>query len=104
MSTKTAVPGFAPVLAALALGLAACSSETTTTVLRPGVPAAGSDTCGAAPLQGYLGQPVANLPKALMGPSLRVIRPGQGVTMDYSPTRTNVQVDRSGRIIAIACG
>jgi len=92
------------ILAAMTLGLVACSSESSTTIVRPGVPAAQTDTCGAAPLQNLIGQPVTMLPAALKGPSLRIIRPGQAVTQDFSPTRINVHVNRSSFITGITCG
>lgn len=36
--------------------------------------------------------------------SVRVIRPGQGYTMDYRPGRLNVHLDERGRIGRLECG
>ncbi len=36
--------------------------------------------------------------------SLRVIWPGQAVTMDYSATRLNVRVDSMGIVQSLSCG
>ena len=36
--------------------------------------------------------------------TLRVIRPGQAVTMDYREDRLNVELDAGNRITAIRCG
>lgn len=36
--------------------------------------------------------------------SVRVIRPGQMVTMDYVPERLNIEVDATGNITAVRCG
>jgi hypothetical protein len=35
---------------------------------------------------------------------LRWIRPGQAVTMDYSPSRLNIKVDANERIEGFSCG
>ncbi|MBZ9539343.1 I78 family peptidase inhibitor [Modicisalibacter tunisiensis] len=35
---------------------------------------------------------------------VRVIRPGQGYTMDYRPDRLNLHLDEQGRIVRIDCG
>ncbi|MEI2808282.1 I78 family peptidase inhibitor [Albidovulum sp.] len=36
--------------------------------------------------------------------AVRVIAPGQAVTMDYSASRLNLETDASGRIIRFHCG
>jgi len=36
--------------------------------------------------------------------TIRVIHPGQPVTMDYRQDRLNVEVDADGRIIRVNCG
>jgi hypothetical protein len=36
--------------------------------------------------------------------AIRWIRPGQAVTMDYSPSRLNIKVDASERIEGFSCG
>jgi hypothetical protein len=36
--------------------------------------------------------------------SVRVVRPGQMVTMDYLPERLNIEVDAAGKVIAVRCG
>ncbi len=40
----------------------------------------------------------------LLGKSLRVIRPGQAVTMDYSTDRVNIEVDEANRIRRVYIG
>lgn len=40
----------------------------------------------------------------LIGKTLRVIRPGQAVTMDYSEDRVNVEVDDANRIVRVHIG
>lgn len=36
--------------------------------------------------------------------ALRWIRPGQAITMDFSPDRLNVEVDGQDRVAALRCG
>ena len=43
------------------------------------------------------------VPKVL-GYSLRVVRPGEAVTMDYNPSRLTVEVDEANRIRRAAVG
>lgn len=62
-------------------------------------------SCGAEGLQGLVGQRAEVLDSMTFEASaVRVIRPGQGVTMDYSPSRLNIEIDRSNRIARIHCG
>ncbi|MDO5621682.1 MAG: I78 family peptidase inhibitor [Paracoccus sp. (in: a-proteobacteria)] len=86
-------------LTCAALSLAACAQPD---VVTPGQPPA-SDACGASQWQVLVGQPG----KALNGLTLpaphRVIPFGSAVTMDYSPDRLNVELDRAGRVVAVAC-
>lgn len=35
---------------------------------------------------------------------VRVVEPGQPVTMDYSPSRVNISVNERGAIVGITCG
>ena len=63
-----------------------------------------TDLCGASGFQHLTGLKVSSLPQPGPWSSLRIIRPGMMVTMDYSATRLNAQVDRAGRILALSCG
>jgi hypothetical protein len=36
--------------------------------------------------------------------NVRVIRPGQAVTMDYSAQRLNVELDKADRVARLSCG
>jgi hypothetical protein len=84
----------APLAAALVL-LAAC--------VAPPAPPEG-DACGAAGLQGLVGQPETVLAAMTFPAPMRVLRPGMAVTMDYSPDRLNVTLDAGGTITRVACG
>jgi len=85
--------------------LQACAPTSITTTL-PGepVPVPVTNACGAAALQILLGQPVTVLPDRGQWTTLRVISPGQAITMDFSATRLNAEVDASGRMTRLFCG
>ena len=73
----------------------------------PGVadPAPGGvNQCGALDLQYLLGAPARDLETIRFNKPVRVIRPGMAVTMDFSPERLNIQIDREGRISQVTCG
>ncbi len=69
----------------------------------PATPDAGSDTCGASGYSSLIGQNFAavTLP---VGTDLRVINPGDMVTMDYRATRVNFELDAGGLITVVRCG
>lgn len=60
--------------------------------------------CGAADLQNVVGLSVRVLPPTGPWSTLRVLRPGDVMTMDYSATRLNVMVDGNDRILQLTCG
>ena len=64
----------------------------------------GADACGAAGLQGLVGQPEAVLKPMRFAQPVRVVHPGQPVTMDHAATRLNIDIDAKGRISALHCG
>ena len=85
------------------LALAACASTPP-----PGAVASGG-TCNAEPAQSHVGTPAseANIEaafKASGAKTMRSIKPGQAVTMDYREDRVNVWQDASGTIERISCG
>ena len=67
-------------------------------------PAEGEDACGAAELQGLIGQPETVLATMRFSQVVRVIGPGMAVTMDYSPDRLNIDVGEDGLITRLWCG
>ncbi|MDT8858071.1 I78 family peptidase inhibitor [Paracoccaceae bacterium Fryx2] len=92
-----------PILAALALFvLAACVPATETPPTLP--PAPSENACGAAALQGLVGQSARVLRTMKFAGPTRIIRPGMGVTMDYSPDRLNIEIDARERISRVSCG
>ena len=71
----------------------------------------GEDPCGAGAFEHLIGQPppdeaaLAEMRAAEGAPRrIRVIRPGQPVTMDHAPTRLNIEVDSSGLVVRLRCG
>ena len=62
------------------------------------------DRCGAPDLQFLRGQPETVLQTMKFGVPVRIIQPGMAVTMDYNPTRLNIEIDESGNIFRISCG
>lgn len=65
--------------------------------------------CQADPGQRYVGQVasdevVAQAKAATGADSVRVLKPGMMVTMEYSDSRLNLRVDEHGTILAVTCG
>ena len=92
-------------LSGAALGiLQACAQIT------PAPPAEGKPgtelltTCGADRFQDLVGQSYALSNMTQLPGLVRIIPWGSAVTMDYIPTRTNVELDRNDVITRIFCG
>jgi hypothetical protein len=91
---------------ALALGLALAGCATAQPAPAPVSP---QGACEISGLSGLVGQPAtAELGAEAMRLSgatrLRWIRPGDMVTMDYSPQRLNIHLDAQNRVDRFACG
>ena len=69
-----------------------------------GTPMPETDTCGAAPHGGVIGQDATALERVLILRPVRVIRPGTAVTQDFAPGRINFDIDGAGRVARIWCG
>jgi hypothetical protein len=99
-----------PILA-LALALGGCIAPPPALTL-PGVPdplvipGRGVDPrpCGADRLSVYLGEPVTRLWPIEPTGAVRILRPGDSYTEDFSPTRLNVSLDSADHIAAFTCG
>lgn len=61
-------------------------------------------SCSAGGLQHLVGQPESAFVPSGFDEPVRVIHPGDAVTMDFSLQRLNVEIDAEGRIAAIRCG
>ena len=104
-----------PILAALAL--VACEAPTGGSVPpsdappvlggdmpAPVLPSPADDTCGASGLVSYIGQDASVLDAARVANPIRVIRPGDAVTMDFNAQRLNFELDELGEVERIRCG
>jgi hypothetical protein len=103
-------PHFLPGVAALAaaLVLAGCTSAAQPEAQLP----APSD-CGASLLQDHVGEAVTGssaadaqvggVPVQSQG-VVRVIAPGEAVTMDFNDARLNLETDAAGNLVRAACG
>lgn len=65
---------------------------------------ADGDGCGAKALADLQGQHFSRLADVPIRGALRILHPHQAMTMDFSPARLNVRVNRSGNIIEVFCG
>ena len=93
-------PSFARLIPAVLL-LAACTMDMPPPVMPPPDPV---NQCGAADLQGLVGQPAAVLETMRFSQPIRIILPGQAITMDYSPNRLNIEINEADRIARVSCG
>ena len=84
-----------------ALGLAAACVPQTAPV-DPLPPSA--DACGAGPLQHLVGQKGPVIAPLELPAGTRVIPPGTAVTMDYNPSRLNIDLNEADRITRVYCG
>lgn len=89
------------ILSAVSL-LAACT--TTSEASRQPADLCGADKAKSSIGQSYTVEIGARLQDVSGAKSMRVIRPGQAVTMDYRPDRLNVELDETDRISRISCG
>ncbi|MDI3335308.1 I78 family peptidase inhibitor [Defluviimonas aestuarii] len=80
------------------VGLCGCVQDVAD---RPDPPIA---SCSAEGLQHLVGQPESAFDPSGFDEPVRVIHPGDAVTMDFSLQRLNVEIDAEGRIAAIRCG
>ena len=61
-------------------------------------------SCSAEGLQHLVGQPESAFDPSGLEEPVRIIRPGDAVTMDFSLERLNVEIGADGRIAAVRCG
>ncbi len=85
-----------------ALLLTACKPAPADLVMTNSIPVA--DACGAADLQTLVGKSQTVLRSQRFGPSVRIIKPGIAVTMDYRTDRMNIEINTGGKIARVYCG
>ncbi len=79
------------------------TTEPAPPVATPTDPAA-SDTCNMAQYASLIGKPATDPGVPPAGATVRIIKPGDQVTMDFQATRLNVDVDAAGTITGLRCG
>ena len=84
------------------LFLAACEAVTPPQAMDP-LPTPAQDTCNASAYSHLIGQDVTALERVMLLGQVRIIRPGQAVTMDFRPDRINFNVGADERITSIHC-
>ncbi|MGR3493183.1 MAG: I78 family peptidase inhibitor [Shimia sp.] len=67
-------------------------------------PAPTPDTCGLAEAQRLMGMSREQLMRTELLGAVRVIRPGDAVTMDFLPARLNIYLDASDTVTNLTCG
>jgi hypothetical protein len=70
----------------------------------PTPPVDNLSSCGADDLQYLVGRPGVVLDGMRFSQDVRVIQYGMAVTMDYSPYRLNIWLDRRDVIERVTCG
>jgi Peptidase inhibitor I78 family len=86
------------------------STTTTTTVTTepapapPVTPDPAADTCNMAQYASLVGKPSTDAGVPPASATVRIIKPGDQVTMDFSATRLNIEVGADGTITAVRCG
>jgi hypothetical protein len=68
----------------------------------PADPAA--DTCNMAQYASLVGKPSTDAGVPPASATVRIIKPGDQVTMDFQATRLNIEVGADGAITAVRCG
>lgn len=84
-------------LALIVSAMSACQSD------RPSGDDIENRTCGADTIAGLVGQPVTEFEALGHTGPVRIIRPGDVVTMDYRSDRLNVMLDDQDVITRLAC-
>jgi hypothetical protein len=91
-----------PLLSLLAaLSLAGCATTAETPVPAP---TEEEDACGASGLQDLVGEDVSVVAAMTFLAPMRIIRPGEAVTLDFNPARLNFELDAGDRIVRVYCG
>ncbi len=69
----------------------------------PPLPPVAEDTCNANQYANLIGQDVTALERVLLMGQVRVIRPGDAVTLDFRPERINFNIGPNNQIASINC-
>jgi hypothetical protein len=69
----------------------------------PAIPPPDKDTCNAAQYAGLIGKPATDSAVPPASRQVRHIRPDSVVTMDFSETRLNIDINAAGVITGLRC-
>jgi uncharacterized lipoprotein YajG len=85
--------------------LAACEGSVPNQIAPRGpvLPSLTQDTCNANQYTSLIGQDATALERVMILGQVRVIRPGQAVTLDFRPERINFNGGPDNRITTINC-
>jgi hypothetical protein len=70
----------------------------------PLAPEPAPDACGAVALQTLIGQPESVIFAMSFVEGTRIYRTGDALTMDFSPSRLNIEIGPAGTIVQVTCG
>ena len=103
MTEPRIIPALTVLVPPLLLGCAAPASAPSTTA------APAPRECASEPAAALAGRPFdaavqAEVQRLSGARSVRVIRPGQAVTMDFNAYRLNIELDSGGRVVGLRCG
>lgn len=96
-------------LPALYLGACVSMAGETNEAPEPQPAGASPTLCGAEKVAGFVGRSATSevrsaVEKAVGHASIRWIGPGDAVTMDFSESRLNAELDQAGKIVRFRCG
>jgi hypothetical protein len=96
-------------LLALYVGLGACAQQLPPSTLRQAPVTASGPQCNESAARFAVGQladaKLAEEARIRAGAQrVRMVRPGQMVTMEYDPGRLTLDIDASGRVSGVRCG
>lgn len=95
--------------ALIAVALAGCTTGQTTPVTDTVPPVMGDDGCGRSRIGDLVGRTMTAAVEAEVrqrsgAKTIRVIRPGMAVTMDFRDDRLNIDVDARNVVTGVRCG
>lgn len=88
----------------ICLPLMACAASGPQGSGAPRVPDANADTCNAGKYAYLVGADRDVLEKTLILQPVRIVTPGQAVTMDFLATRLNIALDEKETVVRLSCG
>lgn len=101
------------IVVAMAIFATACSTTDapSSSSASPSSPSAmpADGRCDSAAAQAFAGKPISEAlveqtQRTTGAGNVRVLRPGDAMTMDYDPTRLNLDIDATGVVQRASCG